>query len=163
MKPLRISRNRRASTILKNCLVHDRTRSLLGQAKRKGLCLTCDFKPSPCWKSFARDQVCDFYQTRNNQSQLFQVGSQWQLDTFNFGSKLCCHMHALFVVCPAIRNQERVAHRIYSLKTRKPSQGSSEKRSRAMSGWQSTHRLLSSSFLGLPYRILNINHKKNYL
>ena len=101
----------------KNCLVHDRTRSLLGQAKRKGLCLTCDFKPSPCWKSFARDQVCDFYQTRNNQSQLFQVGSQWQLDTFNFGSKLCCQMHALFVVCPAIRNQERVAHRIYSLKT----------------------------------------------
>ena len=27
-----------------------------------------------------------------------------------------------------------------------------------------THRLRSSSFLGLPYRILNINHKKrNYL
>ena len=23
-----------------------------------------------------------------------------------------------------------------------------------------THRLLSSSFLGLPYRILNMNHKK---
>ena len=26
-----------------------------------------------------------------------------------------------------------------------------------------THRPLSSSFLGLPYRILNINHKRNYL
>ena len=26
-----------------------------------------------------------------------------------------------------------------------------------------THRLLSSSFLGLPYRILNINHKKELL
>ena len=26
-----------------------------------------------------------------------------------------------------------------------------------------THRLLSSSFLGLPYRILHINHKRNYL
>ena len=25
------------------------------------------------------------------------------------------------------------------------------------------HRLLSSSFLGLPYRILNLNHKRNYL
>ena len=24
----------------------------------------------------------------------------------------------------------------------------------------STHRLLSSSFLGLPFRILNVNHKK---
>ena len=27
----------------------------------------------------------------------------------------------------------------------------------------STHRLQSSSFLGLPYRILNINHKKELL
>ena len=27
----------------------------------------------------------------------------------------------------------------------------------------STHRLLSSSFLGLPYRILNMNHKKELL
>ena len=27
----------------------------------------------------------------------------------------------------------------------------------------STHRLLSSSFLGLPYRILSINHKKELL
>ena len=26
-----------------------------------------------------------------------------------------------------------------------------------------THRLLSSSFLGLPYRILNMNHKKELL
>ena len=26
-----------------------------------------------------------------------------------------------------------------------------------------THRPLSSSFLGLPYRILNINHKKELL
>ena len=26
-----------------------------------------------------------------------------------------------------------------------------------------THRLLSSSFLGLPYRILNMNHKKEVL
>ena len=26
-----------------------------------------------------------------------------------------------------------------------------------------TRRLLSSSFLGLPYRILNINHKKDLL
>ena len=26
-----------------------------------------------------------------------------------------------------------------------------------------THRLLSSSFLGLPYKILNINHKKQLL
>ena len=26
-----------------------------------------------------------------------------------------------------------------------------------------THRLLSGSFLGLPYRILNINHKKELL
>ena len=26
-----------------------------------------------------------------------------------------------------------------------------------------THRLLSSSFLGLPYRILNTNHKKELL
>ena len=26
-----------------------------------------------------------------------------------------------------------------------------------------THRLLSSSFLGLPYRILNVNHKKELL
>ena len=26
-----------------------------------------------------------------------------------------------------------------------------------------THRPLSSSFLGLPYRILNRNHKRNYL
>ena len=26
-----------------------------------------------------------------------------------------------------------------------------------------THRLLSSSFLGLPYRVLNINHKKELL
>ena len=26
-----------------------------------------------------------------------------------------------------------------------------------------THRLLSSSFLGLPYRILNINHEKELL
>ena len=26
-----------------------------------------------------------------------------------------------------------------------------------------THRLLSSSFLGLPYRTLNINHKKELL
>ena len=28
---------------------------------------------------------------------------------------------------------------------------------------ESTHRPLSSSFLGLPYRILNINHKKELL
>ena len=27
----------------------------------------------------------------------------------------------------------------------------------------STHRLLSSSFLGLPYRILHVNHKKELL
>ena len=27
----------------------------------------------------------------------------------------------------------------------------------------STHRLLSSSFLGLPYRILNVNHEKELL
>ena len=26
-----------------------------------------------------------------------------------------------------------------------------------------THRLLNSSFLGLPYRILNMNHKKELL
>ena len=26
-----------------------------------------------------------------------------------------------------------------------------------------THRLLSSSFLGLPYKILNMNHKKELL
>ena len=26
-----------------------------------------------------------------------------------------------------------------------------------------THGPVSSSFLGLPYRILNINHKRNYL
>ena len=29
-------------------------------------------------------------------------------------------------------------------------------------GFRATHRSLSSSFLGLRYRILNINHKKNY-
>ena len=28
---------------------------------------------------------------------------------------------------------------------------------------ETTHRLLSSSFLGLPYRILNISHKKELL
>ena len=28
---------------------------------------------------------------------------------------------------------------------------------------RSTHRILSSSFLGLPYRILNINHNKELL
>ena len=30
-------------------------------------------------------------------------------------------------------------------------------------GVEYTHRLLSSSFLGLPYRILNMNHKKELL
>ena len=29
--------------------------------------------------------------------------------------------------------------------------------------FESTHRPLSSSFLGLPYRILNINHKEELL
>ena len=29
--------------------------------------------------------------------------------------------------------------------------------------WGPTRRLLSSSFLGLPYRILNINHQKELL
>ena len=32
-----------------------------------------------------------------------------------------------------------------------------------ISPWPGTHRLLSSSFLGLPYRILNMNHKKELL
>ena len=29
--------------------------------------------------------------------------------------------------------------------------------------WEGTHRPLSSSFLGLPYRILNISHKKELI
>ena len=32
-----------------------------------------------------------------------------------------------------------------------------------MGTWVLPHRPLSSSFLGLPYRILNINHKKELL
>ena len=35
--------------------------------------------------------------------------------------------------------------------------------SRALEGTLLTHRLLSSSFLGLPYRILNISHNKELL
>ena len=34
---------------------------------------------------------------------------------------------------------------------------------RALGFCVSTHRLLSSSFWGLPYRILNMNHKKEQL
>ena len=57
---------------------------------------------------------------------------------------------------------------LYSLRDRKPEaeQRAQTKRSTCMVQSPTvvpTHRPLSSSFLGLPYRILNINHKKELL